>query len=239
MAKIQLLGDCALVVNFEQKIAPEIHRQVIGFIQQIEQASLSGIAYWIPAYCSVTIGFEPNILPVETLRTRIHTWLEEETQATQSFSSRHVTIPVCYEDQHAPDMAEVMQLKGVSRSEIIHLHTSSAFTVYMLGFIPGFAYMGILPEALHCPRKATPRLRVPIGSVGLAGFQTGIYPAEAPGGWQLIGQTPLAVFDPYRPAPCLFTSGDQVSFSAISTEEFRQIATLVLDKQFEYSSLYE
>lgn len=239
MTQIQRLGDRALLVNFEQKIAPQIHAHVTHLVKQIEQASFAGIQFCIPAYCSVTIGFDPKILEAGELIELLETWLHAENQIIEHKPARHLTIPVCYEGEHAPDMDEVVQLKHISRLDIMQLHSRTMFTVYMLGFIPGFAYMGSLPDALQCSRKPTPRLRVPTGSVGLAGFQTGIYPSEAPGGWQLIGRTPIAVFDANRAQPVLFRSGDQVSFQPISNSEFLQLEKKVADSQFDYSSLYE
>lgn len=239
MTQILPLGDCAFLINFEQKIAPQIHSRVTRLVKQIEQASLPGIDFYIPAYCSVTVGFDPTILQAEELTHLLETWLEAEAHSERYISARQLTIPVCYEENYAPDLEELAAVKGMSKQDIIQLHTRTSYTVYMLGFIPGFAYMGILPEVLHCPRKSKPRLRVPAGSVGLAAFQTGIYPSEAPGGWQLIGRTPIHVFDAHRRQPNLFQHADQVQFQAISSEEFAQIESLILNKQFDYASLYE
>ena len=239
MTQIQRLGDRAFLINFEQKIDPLIHAQVMRLVQQIEQASIVGIHFCIPAYCSVTVGFAPDVLNANELKDRLEFWLRSESLSSQHKSSRHLTIPVCYEDSYALDMKEMIQFKGISRQEIIQLHSSTVFTVYMLGFIPGFAYMGILPEALQCVRKSSPRLRVPKGSVGLAGFQTGIYPSEAPGGWQVIGRTPITIFDANRSQISLFQTGDQVRFQPISGSEFVMIESLIENNQFDHSSLYE
>jgi inhibitor of KinA len=223
MMNIHPYGDCALLINFEQRIAPEINARVIDLNEAIDSAGLPGITFCIPAYCSLTVGYDPMVVRFETLREQITVLAQGGAIGTEYRSSRQLKIPVCYEQPYALDFTDVSRQNGLSREEIIALHTATKFRVYMLGFLPGFAYMGRLPEALFCSRKTTPRLRVPAQSVGLAGFQTGIYPTEAPGGWQIIGRTPLKVFDGAQEDPFLFRPGDEVVFEAISAAEFERI----------------
>ena len=213
-------GDSALLVNFEQRIAPEINARVLDLDEAIDSAGLPGIAFRIPAYCSLTVGYDPMVVPFETLREQIAALARSVATAGEQRPSRKLKIPACYEEPYALDIEDVSRQTGLSRQEIIDLHTGTKFRVYMLGFLPGFAYMGRLQEVLACSRKATPRVRVPAQSVGLAGFQTGIYPSEAPGGWQIIGRTPLRVFDGAKEDPFFFRPGDEVAFEAISAKEF-------------------
>lgn len=222
MMHFQPYGDRALLINFEQKIDPEINAAVIDLERAVTAGHIPGITFCIPAYCSLTVGYDPGVLSFEELCQKIRD-LNIEGQKKELKPPRSLHIPVCYEEPYALDFAEVCQQTGLSREEVIDLHTRTHFRVYMLGFLPGFAYMGRLPEALFCPRKTTPRLRVPAQSVGLAGFQTGIYPSEAPGGWQIIGRTPLKVFDGAQEDPFLFRPGDEVVFEAISAAEFERI----------------
>jgi inhibitor of KinA len=131
-----------------------------------------------------------------------------------------VRIPVCYDAELGPDLAAVASFAGVSEADVVRVHTGATYRVFMLGFVPGFAYLGTVDERIAMPRRAAPRVRVPAGSVGIAGAQTGVYPAETPGGWQLIGRTPLKPFDPLREDPFLMKSGDAVQFFAIDRAEY-------------------
>ena len=215
-------GESALLINFEQKIEEAIHTQVIELKAAIETAQLPGVSFLIPAYCSLTVGYNPEELDYDTLCVLIKN-LETNGTPIRKNLTRKLSIPVCYDLEFGLDLKDLATEKQVSIQEIIQLHTSTIFRVYMLGFLPGFTYMGKLPKSLVCARKTTPRLRVPALSVGLAGYQTGIYPSEAPGGWQIIGRTPIPIFDTRKKQPFLFQAGDQVQFKAISKKEFNQI----------------
>jgi inhibitor of KinA len=219
-------GDSAMLINFEQKIDAEINQNVMALHRAMEVSGISGITFLIPAYCSITIGFDNKTTSFQILKNTIDSFAKEEMNQVSHSSARLVKIPVCYESPFKLDMLDVMEHTQLSRKNIISLHTSHTFRVYMLGFVAGFAYMGKLPKALQCPRKAVPRLKVPEGAVGLAGLQTGIYPTEAPGGWQIIGQTPLKMFDHDQPSPSLLQPGDQVQFKTIDKQEFYEIEKL-------------
>ena len=227
------------MINFEQKIDPDINAQVLGLKAAIEQANIPGIRFIIPAYCSLTIGYEPGVLRYEALVKKIQGLEAKELFKKRLFQSRQLKIPVCYETPYALDFKELSKETGLSKTKIIRLHTSATFKVYMLGFLPGFVFMGKLPDALQCRRKTNPRLKVPAGSVGLAGQQTGIYPAETPGGWQIIGRTPLKLFDPIGEDPFLFRAGDTVQFYSISTNIFLEIAAQIANNTFKMDLLYD
>jgi len=212
-------GERALLVNFEQQIDPDINQKVINLHHAL--TGEPGVTFTIPAYASLTVGFDPAQVTFDELKEIIID--KGSSSKGVNYTANTYLIPVCYDHKMAPDMEEVCQLTGLNEEEIIRLHTSHTYRVFMLGFVAGFAYLGSLPEALQCPRKQSPRKVVPQGAVGLAGFQTGIYPTEAPGGWQLIGQTPVKTFDPAKDEPVVLKPGDQVRFRAIPEAEYDSI----------------
>jgi len=216
---IQAYGDNALLINFDQKIDPEIHRIVKMYYTKIGE--LDDVKYQIPAYCSITVVFDQNNTTFNHLKSAIES-LQIHSEEISS-EGKTVEIPVCYEGDFAPDMKDLSQTLEMSPEEIISLHTSKIYDVYMMGFLPGFPYLGGLPTALECKRKSTPRKQVKSGSVGIAGNQTGIYPSDAPGGWQLIGQTPIKIFNPQKEEAFLVQMGDKIKFKAISAEDFKNI----------------
>lgn len=217
---IQPFGDRALLVSFEKKIDPEINQKVISLYHTLKASEL--FTFLTPAYCSLTVGINRSEFSISDAIELIKK-LANQPPTNQMAYVRDFTIPVCYEGEFAPDMDEVSKITGLSADEIIKLHTEEQYRVYMLGFVAGFAYLGSLPEKLTCPRKQTPRKLVPNGSVGLAGLQTGIYPVDAPGGWQIIGRTPVQMFDTSREDPNLLFAGDKVKFRAVSEDEFKLI----------------
>ncbi len=207
-------GDSALLINFEQKIEEAINAKVIALAEAIEAAAIPGLTFLTPAYCSLTVGYDPLKIGFGEFCQKIKPLAESLSGHFAIKKNRVLEIPVNYAEPHCLDMAEVVQQTGLSASEIIERHTSIEYRVYMMGFLPGFVYLGSLPEQLYCTRKAKPRLRVPARSVGLAGQQTGIYPSEAPGGWQIIGRTPVNIFDGKKDNPFYFQAGDIVKFYA-------------------------
>ena len=224
---IKLYGDQAILINFEQKIDPAINAAVIALKNAIEAATISGITFMIPAYCSLTIGYNPNIIEYGILVKVIEQIAANQLNTTDNNRNqkevRQLKIPVCYELPYALDLKELSEVKNLPIEEIISIHTSQSYKVYMLGFMPGFVFMGKIAPKLECNRKVTPRLRVPASSVGIAGFQTGVYPTASPGGWQILGRTPLKIFNPQKENPFLFQAGDEVTFYPITTEEFIKI----------------
>ena len=216
-------GDRAVLINFEQIIDPKINAKVIAIHQKIKASDLAGITFSIPAYCSLTIGFDPQIISYDQLCKHIAVFSNSHSETELEKGKTLHKIPVCYEAEFALDMEDVVSITALTRQEIIDLHTQNTYQVFMIGFLPGFGYMGRLSEKLYCRRKAVPRKKVPALSVGLAGFQTGIYPSEAPGGWQIIGRTPIKIFDPKLQQPFLFKPGDRVEFYPISKPTYFQI----------------
>lgn len=230
-------GNSALLIDFEQIIDTDVNFAVLAFSDAIAEAELTGFLYCIPAYCSITIGFDPEITSYDAISEDIEDLVDGTLELTATH--RVLNIPVCYDASFGIDFDEVTAYTGLSVGEIVEIHTSTTFQVYMLGFLPGFAYMGKLPAELVCPRKDEPRDKVDARSVGIAANQTGIYPTDAPGGWQIIGKTPLPIFDPEWEHPFLFRPGDQVNFVPISLTQFEGIEQQIIDGTFNWGDIDE
>ena len=212
-------GDSALIVEFEERIDPRVNARTIAFAEAVQAAQIAGVRDVVPTYRSVAIYYDP----LRTDGVALMTVIERDAGVPapdSSSSGAPIRIPVCYGGELGPDLAGVAAFGGIGEDEVVRLHTAATYRVFMLGFVPGFAYLGIVDERIAMPRHSSPRVRVPIGSVGIAGVQTGIYPAETPGGWQLIGRTPLKPFDPAREPPFLMKAGDAVQFYPIDRGEF-------------------
>ncbi|MGM0581840.1 MAG: 5-oxoprolinase subunit PxpB [Bacteroidota bacterium] len=222
MMNIQAYGDTALLINFEQKIDTKIHQLVKSYFNTIDQ--FEEVKYQIPAYCSITVVFDKEFTDYESLKSKIEK-LEINYDKT-NFDGKIIEIPVCYEAEYAPDIESLAKELKLSPDKIISMHTSVTYDVFMMGFLPGFPYLGKLPNELECKRKSTPRKQVKAGSVAIAGNQTGIYPSDAPGGWQLIGQTPLKIFDALKEEPFLIKMGDKVKFKSISVEKYKTLKAI-------------
>ncbi|MDR3592914.1 MAG: 5-oxoprolinase subunit PxpB [Negativicutes bacterium] len=217
-------GEQGLVVEFGTQIDPAVNARVHRVSKMLSAAKLDGISEVVPTYRSLLVYFDPLQLSRQELVRRIEEFLAagpagQEEQA----AARVVDIPVCYGGDFGPDIEFVMRHTGFSADEVVRIHTSVPYLVYMLGFVPGFAYLGGLDERLATPRLEKPRTAIPVGSVGIAGTQTGFYPIESPGGWQLIGRTPIKAFHPAAADPFLFAAGDYLRFRAISPGEFAAI----------------
>jgi inhibitor of KinA len=228
IAHIYALGDQAITIEWSASISEEANNQVMHSFHFLQLHPIEGVTDIIPAYSSLTLIYNSTIIRKQAMGGSPFEWLKKKL-ASLAVAPREtiqntvpLIIPVCYDLSLAPDLVEATQLTGCSIEELIALHTSEIYTVYMLGFLPGFAYMASVNKKIQMPRKANPRKLVAAGSVGIAGKQTGIYPLEAPGGWQLIGQTPLKIFDISKEEPCLFKPGNKVKFEAISLEQFHQ-----------------
>jgi len=226
MEKVRMLsaGEQGLVVEFGTQIDPAVNARVHRVSKMLAAAKLDGISEVVPTYRSLLVYFDPLQLSRQELVRHIGELLETgETDSAEQAAARVVDIPVCYGGDFGPDLEFVMKHTGLSIDEVVHIHTSVPYLVYMLGFVPGFAYLGGLDERLATPRLEKPRTAIPVGSVGIAGTQTGFYPIESPGGWQLIGRTPIKAFHPGAADPFLFAAGDYLRFRAISPGEFTTI----------------
>jgi inhibitor of KinA len=234
-------SDQSLLVYFDQshdsraegpslrgKTLLEANENVRKLLQLLGSQPIAGVRNLHPAYCSLLVKFDALQWRHEEMEEKLCEYLYQLPDVRLP-EPRLLEIPVCYGEDLGPDLQDVAAMHGITSEQVIQLHTSRTYLVYFLGFVPGFAYLGELPEPLVTPRHATPRRKVPAGSVGIAGNQTGVYPCETPGGWRLLGRTPLAMFRPERNGPgqnelSLLSIGDRVRFKAISREQFASLA---------------
>ena len=211
-------GESCLVVELGDAINLTLNRQVRALSLALEQARVKGVLEAVPTYRSLAIYYDPLTIDRDALKAQVlslHGSLGDQGDQTP----RIVEIPTVYGGEYGPDLEFVARHSGLSRDEVVRLHSKPLYHVYMLGFIAGFPYLGDLAERLAVPRLSTPRLKVPAGSVGIGGRQTGVYPIESPGGWRIIGRTPLRLFDPSSEAPTAILPGDKVRFVRIEPHE--------------------
>ncbi len=218
-ARFQRASDQSLLIYFGQQITPGAHDHVRKFLLLLEQKPIAGIRNLHPAYCSVLVKFDARKWGHEQLEEILKQYLGRLEGVTLP-EPRQVEIPVCYGGEYGPDLIDVSKMHGMTPAKVIELHSSTTYVVYFFGFVPGFAYLGELPEALVTPRLPTPRRRVPPGSVGIAGRQTGVYPLATPGGWRLLGRTPISMFRSDQTGFSLLSMGDRVRFTPINPEQF-------------------
>ncbi len=223
------LGEAALLIRFGDRIDAALNARVHGAAMILRAAEMPGVVDIVPAFTTLAVIYEPAVWsgaegsPWRQLAEALRA-VFMAPPAHVSESAATIEIPVCYGDAHGPDLAFVAQHCGLTIDEVIARHCAADYHVAMLGFAPGFPYLLGLDRALHAPRRANPRTRVPRGSVAIGGAQTGIYPSELPGGWQLLGRTPLRLFDPQRDPACLLAPGDRVRFRAVDAAEFDALA---------------
>lgn len=234
MNEVRILteGDSSLLLVFGQEISPQINRKITALVRMIREQKIKGVTDLIPAFCSLLINYDPRVITYEKLKMRVEKLLKLEIEAVRT-EKKVYEIPVCYGGKYGPDLANVAAHAGLTQEEVIDIHSSEDYLIYMLGFLPGFSYLGGLDERLHTPRLANPRLRIPAGSVGIGGSQTGIYPLDSPGGWQLIGATPVKTYDPHREIPILFEAGDYIRFVPVSEETYQDLKKQVEDGIYE------
>jgi len=218
-------SDQSLLVYFGRKVTLYAHERIRKLLCLLESQPIAGIRNLHPAYCSLLVVFDPLRLRHRELVTMLGDYLRR-LGTVRLPTPRKLEIPTCYGGEFGPDLNEVARLHEMTPAEVVRLHSSVTYVVYFLGFVPGFAYLGGLPETLATPRLPSPRRSTPPGSVGIADNQTGVYPFATPGGWRLIGRTPIAMFRPDRNNMSFLTIGDRVSFTPISVAQFRALQTL-------------
>lgn len=232
--KIKLLtaGDSSILLQFGNTIDPAINRKIAATVQLMREQHINGVTDVIPAFCSLLINYDPRVISYEQIKRRMEALVKIDVSAGNT-RKRVFEIPVCYGGEYGPDIRNIADHAGLSVEEVIQIHTSRDYLIYMLGFLPGFTYLGGLDERIHTPRLANPRIRIPAGSVGIGGSQTGIYPMDSPGGWQLMGMTPVKTYDPDREVPILVEAGDYIRFVAIDEDEFHRIKELVDKNEYQ------
>lgn len=226
--KLRMLGDNAVIIELGTEIKAETLKKVQTASRIIEENNESWQIEYVPTFTTVTLYYDPfkvsklaeeYELPYEFVFRRIKEILSA-SPANTKIKQRIVEVPICYGGEFGPDLSFVAKHNGLTPEEVIHIHSSGEYLVYMLGFAPGFPYLGGMSTKIAAPRRGTPRHEIPARSLGIAGNQTGIYPIETPGGWQLIGRTPLSLFEPEKEEPSLLRAGDKIKFKPINMEEY-------------------
>ena len=218
---IRPVGACGVLAVLGSQISEENGARVAALEQAVRRAHIAGVTETVPAFASLLVRYDPLRADYDGVSGALRT-LAGELTAEGAQAGRTVDVPVCYGGTYGEDLPAVARHAGLSEEEVIRLHSGRTYRIYMLGFLPGFPYLGGLDERLFTPRLPSPRTRIPAGSVGIGGEQTGIYPMESPGGWQLIGRTPLCLFAPGRELP--YAAGDSIRFVPIDAREFERLA---------------
>ena len=211
-------GDCALVVQFGNEIQEELNGKVQLLNEILMTEHMAGIVETVPTFRSLMVVYDPSVIIYEKLKEKLEKI--PVTLTSHTAQGNIVEIPVCYGGKYGEDLKDVAAHAGLTEEEVIRIHSAGTYHIYMLGFLPGFPYLGGLDERIHVPRLDSPRTRIPAGSVGIGGSQTGIYPLDSPGGWRLIGRTPLRLYDPEREEPFLYKAGDSIRFVPVTEEEY-------------------
>ncbi len=220
--RIRISGDRAMVAEYGDAIDERINEKVRAVTELLRQSTVKGIDLILPSYRSIGICFDPLIISISEIDNLL-SGLESGLDTAAIPEARTVEIPVCYGGEHGPDIDFVAEHNGIDPEEVIRIHSAAPYRIFTIGFAPGFFYLGGLDPRLHTPRMETPRAMVPAGSVGIAETQTGAYPIDSPGGWRIIGRTPLRLFDAFRPEPFFYQAGDSIRFMPVSPETYRHI----------------
>ncbi|MFS0821269.1 5-oxoprolinase subunit PxpB [Bacillus sp. 1P02SD] len=223
------VGDMALQIFYNRPASKNLQRQIQLTTKQIEKLRLQGVIELVPAFQSITIYYNPILTSYKNLSEQVSEICREISPIENATLKEVIVIPTCYDGE---DLENVALSSGLSTEEVISIHSGVDYLVYMIGFLPGFPYLKGLPNRLATPRLSTPRLKVPKGAVGIGGDQTGIYPLESPGGWNLIGRTPVPLFDPKKSEPFLLKAGDFLRFTPISADEYQEIENLVNENRY-------
>jgi len=224
---IQPLGDTGIIIQFGTEISEAIYQQIRQYVYWLEQSCIEGIVEWVPAYTTLAVFYRPNIISYDELSQKLLK-IGEKIESMPVPDPIVIEIPTLYGKEAGPDIQFVAETNGLSEEEVVKIHSSSDYLIYMIGFVPGFPYLGGMDKRIAAPRKKTPRSRIPAGSIGIAGEQTGIYPLETPGGWQIIGRTPVKLYDPQKQDPILLKAGDYIRFVPITEREYEKIEQQVL-----------
>ena len=219
--RYRLMGDRSVLVELGNEISSRTNQKVRELLVGLDHRMMDGILELVPGYRSLLVVFDPLEIELERLKRTIDNAVGQ-LDTSRLPPPQTVEIPVVYGDEYGPDLEWVAEFHKMTTEEVIQIHTEPLYRVFMIGFMPGFPYLGEVPEALVTPRRETPRTHVPQGSVAIAQKQTGIYPVESPGGWQIIGRTPVGLFDPGQQQPSLLEMGDQVKFYAVSKKDMQK-----------------
>lgn len=222
MDRICPVGDQALLCEFRNSIDEDTNNQVQRLATQIRESKIKGVEELLPTYRSLLVFYDKNKTSYSKVAKKLQK-LEDVALENKKIEKKIRVVPCCYEGEFGPDLIDMSKVLDLSPKEIIEIHQSSIYKIYMLGFLPGFVYLGGLDKRIHIPRLETPRTKIPARSVGIGGNQTGVYPMESPGGWRLIGRTPLDFYNPQKNPPVLCAAGEYIKFQAVSEKEYVDI----------------
>lgn len=231
-ARFLTAGDSAMVVEFGNAIDEKINDKVHALANLLEKKNIEGVIETLPTFRSLMVVYDYTIITFEELRTKIQN-LELEDGESGIRARKIIEIPCCYGARFGVDLSDMEKITGIDRDEIIKIHSGTDYKIYMLGFLPGFVYLGGLDKRINAPRLKTPRLKISPGAVGIGGSQTGVYPLASPGGWRLIGGTPLDFYNPERSEPVLCRAGEYIRFKPVNIDEYYDIRHLVIKNQYE------
>jgi len=226
---ISPVGDCAISIDFGQVIDPKINRQIRQVIEQIKLLQLDGIIELVPTYCALLVQYDAMVYTYSDICRILDPILQESVTDSVIERVMIVEIPTVYGGEFGPDLGFVASYNHISEAEVVSIHSGTDYLVYMLGFIPGFTYLGGMDPRIATPRLPSPRTLIPAGSVGIAGEQTGTYPSDSPGGWQIIGRTPVTMYDMSKKQAALLQAGDYVRYVSIDENEFHRIKSLGME----------
>ena len=226
---ISPVGDCAISIDFGQAIDPKINRQIRQVIEQIKLLQLDGIIELVPTYCALLVQYDAMVYSYSDICRILEPTLQESVTDSANELVTIVEIPTVYGGEFGPDLGFVASHNHLSEAEVVSIHSGTDYLVYMLGFIPGFTYLGGVDPRIVTPRLSSPRILIPAGSVGIAGEQTGTYPSDSPGGWQIIGRTPVTMYDMSKEQAALLRAGDYVRYVPIDENEFHRIKSLGME----------
>lgn len=229
---IKITGDTSLAVIFGDEISEEMNVKVRTFDAAIAKAEIPGIYETVPTYCTITIHYAPEVIRYNELKSKLMDMIEAGPDSADLGEADVIEIPVLYGGEYGPDIGFVAEHNGISVKEVIEIHSKPKYLLYMLGFTPGFPYLGGMDERIATPRLTSPREKIPAGSVGIAGKQTGVYPMDTPGGWQIIGRTPLPLYNPHAAQPILLDAGMHVKFIPVTEKEYNDILSQVEDNVY-------
>lgn len=226
---ISPVGDCAISIDFGQVIDPKINRHIRQIIEQIKDLQLDGIIELVPTYCALLVQYDAMVYSYSDICRILEPTLQESVTDSANELVTIVEIPTVYGGEFGPDLGFVASHNHLSEAEVVSIHSGTDYLVYMLGFIPGFTYLGGMDPRIATPRLSSPRTLIPAGSVGIAGEQTGTYPSDSPGGWQIIGRTPVTMYDMSKKQAALLQAGDYVRYVLIDENEFHRIKSLGIE----------
>ena len=226
---ISPVGDCAISIDFGQVIDPKINRQIRQIIEQIKDLQLDGIIELVPTYCALLVQYDAMVYSYSDICRILEPTLQESVMDSANELVTIVEIPTVYGGEFGPDLGFVASHNHLSEAEVVSIHSGTDYLVYMLGFIPGFTYLGGMDPRIATPRLSSPRTLIPAGSVGIAGEQTGTYPSDSPGGWQIIGRTPVTMYDMSKEQAALLQAGDYVRYVSIDENEFHRVKSLGME----------